>query len=93
MTIQFCIELCRGADLPIAAILVFDRLIDMTRSYLNNFFQSDICFCLPDVTVITFVPNAYCNQTCIGNPRQMCGGDEAFVSVFNVGKYLGPTYV
>ena len=74
MTIQLCIEICRGKKLSVSGL------------------QFDKCICLPDLSHIQRVPQAFCTGPCVLNEFQSCGSEEDFeyFSLFRVVDFFGP---
>ena len=95
MTIQFCVELCRGQLKPVAAVKVQELLSDLSISKIIAhicpfmYQQAGLCMCIDELRDnIAMVPTNWCNLKCGANQRQMCGGGTQYFSLFNVGKFI-----
>ena len=93
MTIQFCVEICRGqgelfAALRVSSIITHIILL-VYNFFLQNFKKVQNCYCLENLKNSSMVPNTFCNGLCSGNTNQKCGSqEEQYHSIYYVGSYF-----
>ncbi len=89
MTIQFCVEVCRGHSATKMSALKVINFSHNGHFIIILSVKNDTCYCLDSVTLDSSpeLPGAYCNQSCPGSPLQICGTDYGPVSVFKTSSY------
>ena len=93
MTIQFCVEICRGQGKLFAALRVSSSITQILNNnnifFLPNFKKVQNCYCLENLKNSSMVPNTFCNGLCSGNTNQKCGSqEETYHSIYYVGSYF-----
>ena len=93
MTIQFCVEICRGQGKLFAALrvssIITHIILLVYNFFLQNFKKVQNCYCLENLKNSSMVPNTFCNGLCSGNTNQKCGSqEETYHSIYYVGSYF-----
>ena len=69
MSIQFCIEYCRGNS----------------SDHVYAGVSQSLCYCTQDLSYYNMSkPTTKCNTPCTGDPQQICGG-HGYVNLFKIG--------